>query len=97
PHPSGDGACPGFDSDCYGLTCGVDGRLNREQAAVNIDVIFVLPASEIKPLFEISLIVIQADGYERNTEIRSALEVVAGENSEAAGINRDRLVQSELG
>ena len=51
----------------------------------------------IEMLPEIALVVEQADADQRNAEVGGALDVVAGEHAEAAGINRQRLVQAELG
>ena len=51
----------------------------------------------VEPLAEVALVVVQADADERNAEIRCALDVVAGENAEAARVDRQRFVQPELG
>ena len=72
------------------------GRLHRQQPAVDVDVLLGLPPVAVQPLTEIALVVVQADGHERNAEIRRALEVIARQNAESAGVNRQRLVQAEL-
>ena len=72
-------------------------RLHRQQPVIDVDVLLVLPAVAIEPLTEIALVVVEADADERDAEIRRALEMIAGEDAEAAGIDRHRLVQPELG
>ncbi len=69
----------------------------RQMAAVHVDVVLVLPSVAIEPLPEVSLVVIEADPDERDAEVRCALEVVPGEHAEAAGVDRNRLVEAELG
>ena len=64
---------------------------------IDVDVVLVLPAVAVEPLPEIALVVVEADADERNAEVRRALDVVAGEDAEAAGVDRQRLVQPELG
>ena len=64
---------------------------------IDVDVVLVLPAVEIEPLPEVALIVVQADADERNAEIRRTLDVVPGQNAEAARIDRQRLVNAKLG
>ena len=73
------------------------GRLNGQQAAVDVQVVLVLPAVAVEPLPEIALVVVQADADERNAEVRRALDVIAGQDAEAARVDRDRFVQPELG
>src|SRR4029079_16878913 len=45
-------------------------RLNREQLAVDVEIVLVLPPLVIEPLAEISLVVIEADPDQRNAEVR---------------------------
>ena len=72
------------------------GRIGSS-AAVDVDVVLVLPAVEVEPLPEVALVVVEADADERDAEIRRALDVIAGEDAEAARVDRQRLVQAELG
>ena len=51
----------------------------------------------VEALAEISLAVKQADADQRNVQVRGALDVIAGQHAQAAGIDRQRLVQAELG
>ena len=62
-----------------------------------LEVLLTLPAVAIEPLTEIALAVEQADADEWHTQIGCALDVVASEHAEPAGIDREGLVQSELG
>ena len=64
---------------------------------VGLEVLLLLPAADVEPLAEIALPVEQSDADERNVQVRRALDVIAGEHAEAAGIDRHRLVQAELG
>ncbi len=71
--------------------------LNGQQPAVDVEVVLVLSPVEVQPLLEVSLVVIEPDADERDAEVRGALDVIAGENSEPARVDRQRLVESELG
>ena len=64
---------------------------------IDVDVFLVLPAVAIEALPEVALVVVEADADERDAEIRRALEVIASQDAEAAGVDRHRLVQAELG
>ena len=59
-------------------------------------ILFLLPAVPIQPLAEVALAIKQSDPDQRNVEVGSALDVIAGEHAQAARVNGDRLVQSEL-
>ena len=72
-------------------------RPHRQRAVVDVDVVLVLPALAIEPLPEVALVVIEADADQRHAEVRRALDVVAGEDAEAARVDRQRLVEAELG
>ena len=64
---------------------------------VGLEILFVLPALLVEALQEIALVVEQADADERNAEIGGALDVVAREHAQAAGVDGQRFVQSEFG
>ena len=80
-----------------GLAVASDGRLHRQLVDVGVEVLFVLPAVVVEALAEVALVVEQADADERDAQVAGALDVVAGEHAEAAGVDRQRLVQAELG
>ena len=46
---------------------------------------------------EVALRVHEADADERHAEVARLLAVIAGEHAEAAGVNRQRLMQREFG
>jgi hypothetical protein len=56
-----------------------------------------LPAFAVDGLAEIALAVEQADGDEGQAQVGGALAVVAGEDAEAAGIDRQAFMEAELG
>ncbi len=72
-------------------------RPHRQRSVIDVDVVLVLPAVAIEPLPEVALVVVEADADERDAEVRRALDVIAGEDAEAAGVDRQRLVDAELG
>ena len=72
-------------------------RLHRQQPVIDVEVVLVLPAVAVEPLPEVALVVVEADADERDAEVGRALDVVAGEDAEAARVDRQRLVQAELG
>ena len=74
-----------------------DGDLQRQLGDVGFDVFLALPSLHVETLAEVSLLVKQAHADERNAEVRRALDVVAGQDAEAAGIDGQRLMQAELG
>ncbi len=85
-----------FDRDGHRNTV-PHGGLNRQQTAVDVDVVLLLPAVGIEPLTKISLVVIETDTHERDAEIGRALEVIAGQDAEPARVDRERLMKAELG
>ncbi len=58
---------------------------------------FFLPALGRDVLVEVALRVHEADADERHAEVARLLAVVAGEHAQPAGVDRQRLVQGELG
>ena len=53
--------------------------------------------SRRQPLVEVALTVEEPDAHQRNPEVAGRLAVVAGEHTEAAGVDRHRVVEAELG
>ena len=74
-----------------------DGGLHGQLVDVGLEILFALPSVFVQSLEEVSLSVEQADADERDVEIGCAFDVVAGEHAEAAGVDGERFVQSELG
>ena len=69
----------------------------RQVEEVVLGVALLLPAVHGEVLAEVALAVHQADADERQAEVAGALQVVAGQHAEAAGVDRHALVQAELG
>ena len=84
-----------FDDDGFAILA--DGRLHGALIDVGLEVLFTLPAILVEALQEVALAIEQADADEGNIEVGGALDVVAGEDAEAAGVDGQRLVQPELG
>jgi hypothetical protein len=57
----------------------------------------LLPAGLVDALAEVAAAVHEADGDERQREVRGLLEDVAGQRAEAAGVDRQRAVHAVLG
>src|SRR5690606_27189199 len=75
----------------------IHGRTQRRVLRVDVDVLRNLVAVTIDSLIEVALPVQQADGDERQPEIARGLQVIAGEDTEPAGVDREALVESVLG
>src|SRR6266851_3128920 len=56
----------------------------REIVKIVVDVAFVLPARFVELLSEIAFLVEQTDRHQRNAQIAGGLQVIAGQESEAA-------------
>ena len=96
PHARANRTSARIDLHLNRLAVRADRRLHRKMIHVILGVLFLLPTFIVEALAEISLAVEQADSDERNVEVGRALDVIAGQNSEAAGINWNRFVQAEL-
>ncbi len=79
------------------LAVGSHGRLDRRFMPVQLLVDLLLPPVGRQPLMEVALRIHEADADQRHAEVAGLLAVIAGEHAEAAGIDRQRLVQRELG
>ena len=75
-----------------GIGCGC----HQQLIEIDVAVLRHLVAVAIDGLGEIPLAVEQADGNERDPQVAGGLAVVAGEDAEAAGINREALVKTKL-
>ena len=72
-------------------------RDERQVEEIVFGIAFLLPAIDGEILAEVALAVHQADAHQRQAEIAGALEVIAGQHAEAAGIDGHALVNAELG
>ena len=79
------------------LAVGRDRRLDRGVGPVDPFVVLLLPAVVVHALVEVALRVHEADADQRHAEVAGLLAVIAGQHAEAAGVDRQRLVQGELG
>ena len=64
---------------------------------VQLLVDLLLPAVGRQALVEVALRIHEADADQRHAEVARFLAVIAGQHAEAAGVDRQRLVQRELG
>ncbi len=72
-------------------------RLDRGVGPVQPLVALLLPALRRHALVEVALGIHEADADERHAEVARFLAVVAGEHAQAARVDRQRLVERELG
>ena len=79
------------------LAVGVQHRFHRHVLRVNRIVKFRLPVVGVDRLLEIAFAVEQADADEAEAEVAGGFGVVAGEDAQAAGGDRQRFVEAELG
>ena len=91
PDRRGDGVAREVDLDGDRLAdepggLGVDGLVAPRSAA----------RTPSRPCGEVAAAVEEADADERDAELGGALQVVAGEDAEAAGVDRQRLLDAEL-
>ena len=92
-----DGAAAGLDLHGDRFAVRSDGGFHGQLVDIGLEIFFLLPAGAIQALPEISLAVKQADADQRNAQIGGALDVIAGQHAQAAGIFRNRYVQAEFG
>ena len=76
-----------------GLQRLLDGDVGPVEPLVHLE----LPALGRRRLVEVSLRIHEADADQRHAEVARLLAVIAGEHAEAAGIDRQRLMNRELG
>ena len=72
--------------------------LTDEPDGLRVDglVVLGLTAGLVDPLAEVAAGVEEADADERDAELRGGLEMVAREDAEAAGVDRQALMDAEL-
>ena len=69
----------------------------RQLVGVEDGVALLLPAVAVERLLEVAVAVEQAHPHQRDAEVGGRLEVVAGEDAEAAGVLRQHRGDAELG
>ena len=92
-----DGSAAGFHLNGYRLAVRSDGSFHGQLIDIGLDIFFLLPAGAIEALAEVSLAIKQSHGHQRNTQIGRALDVIAGQHAEAAGVFGNGNVQTEFG
>ena len=97
PHRDEDAAVAERHGDDARFPVGRDGRLDRRVRPREALVGLLLPAFRGDALMEIALRVHEPDADERNAEVARLLAVIAREHAEAAGVDRQRLMERELG
>ena len=90
------GAAARLDLHHYRPAVFADRRFHGQLGDVGCKIFFLLPTVAIQALAEISLAVKQADADQRNAEIGRALDMVAGQDAEPAGIDGKRFVQCRI-
>ena len=76
---------------------GVEGRDGGHIGEVELVVLGVLPPARVEALAKVALGVDEADRDEGQAHVAGLLHVVAGEDAEAARVDRQRLVDAKLG
>jgi hypothetical protein len=85
-----------LDLDVQLGAVGAQHRRDRQVVEVGVAVDGVLDALVVDGLVEIALAEQQADGDEGHAQVAGRLAVVAGEDAQPAGIDRQALVEAEL-
>ena len=71
--------------------------LDRQEVEIGVQVVLLLPPVGVERLTEVALGVKQADGDQGDPQVAGALQMIAGQHAQAARIDRQALVQPELG
>ena len=85
------------DAHVHGRAVGVAHRLDRQVVEVQLRVRLLLPAVGGEVLLEVAVAIQQPDADQRHAQFAGALQVIPGQNPQTAGVDRQRLVQPELG
>ena len=76
----------------------VRARFGNQRQVVKIvfRIAFLLPAVHVQVLTEVAFAVHQADAHQRQTQVAGRLQVVPGQEAQAAGVDRDAIVDAKL-
>ena len=80
-----------------GVPSGLGFRNQRQIEEIVLGIAFLLPAVDVEVLAEVAFAVHQAHADERHAQVRGRLEMIARQQAETAGVDRDALVDAELG
>ena len=97
PDPRAQRPVAGLDLQRDRLAVRPHGRLERQLGDIHLRVFLLLPAGGVEPLTEVALAIEQSDTDERYSQVRGALDVVAGQHAQPAGVDRQRFVDPEFG
>ena len=97
PYARRDRAGAGLDADGDGAAVLRRRRTDRQRRGVDVEVLLLLAHLVVEALPEVALVVVEADADQRDAEVGGRLDVIAGQDAEAARVDRQRLVQPELG
>ena len=84
------------DADLHQLTICFPGPFHGKVLDFRVRVDFLLPAILIEALFEVPLVIKQANANEGHRQIGGGFQVVAGQNAEAPGGEADVFVEAEF-
>ncbi len=87
----------GLDGDGHLFAIGPQRGLHRHVFDFRVEVLFALVAVEIQVLLEIALVVEQPNGHQRHIQTAGAFDMVARQDSQAAGVDRHRFVDAKFG
>ena len=94
PDPGEEPALRELQADLKRIACAVPDELHGKLGDIVLRVDGDLPAVLVDLLFKVAVAVEEADGHQRDIEIAGALQMVAGEHAETAGIDGQGLVQA---
>ncbi len=92
-----EGARGGLELDPETLAPSVEERLERHAPEVQVDVVLLLSAVLVEALREVPLAVEDRHAPDRHAQVGAALEMIAGQDPQPARVDRQGLVQAELG
>ncbi len=84
-------------SDFQIHACGIFHRFQRQRVKVVDGITFLLPPVGVQDLPEIALLIEQPETDERIILVAGRLQMIPGENAEAARVHRQRFGQPVLG
>ncbi len=96
PYAHGERASGERDADAQLAAIGQAHRVHGEVGEVGIGVRRDLVAFGVELLLEVALAVQQSDADERKAQVARRLAVIAGEDAEAPGVDRQAFVEAEL-
>ena len=96
PRPQPEGASRQVDGDPQPVAPTGERGLDRQRRRIVVGIKLVLSPFRIQHLTEVALLIEQTDSHERHAEIARRLQVISGEHTKPARVERQRLADSEL-